>query len=124
MPDSPLEVADRVFAAIQAGDVEAVRALYHPDIRVWHNFDQVEQTRDENLRVLAWMARKLKDRSYDEIRRFETADGFAQQHILRGIAPNGERLECPAAAFCTVKDGKITRIEEYLDTAQTAVLQR
>ncbi|MBI5949674.1 MAG: nuclear transport factor 2 family protein [Chloroflexi bacterium] len=124
MPESPLEVADRIFAAIQAGDVEAVRALYDPEIRVWHNFDQVEQTLDENLRVLAWMSRKVKDRRYEEVRRFETADGFVQQHILRGIAPNGERLECPAAVFCTVKDGKITRIEEYLDTAQTAVLSR
>jgi len=124
MSDSPLEVADRIFAAIQAGDIEAVRALYHPDARIWHNFDQVEQTLDENLRVIAWMARTVKGCSYDEIRRFETADGFVQQHILRGIAPNGERLECPAAVFCTVKDGKITRIEEYVDTAQFAVLQR
>jgi ketosteroid isomerase-like protein len=33
----PLEVADRLFAAIEAGDIDAVRELYHPDIAVWHN---------------------------------------------------------------------------------------
>lgn len=120
---SPLEVAECLFAAIQAGDVDGVRSVYHPEIRVWHNYDQVSQTADENLRVLGWMVRKVKDLRYEEVRRYETADGFAQQHVLRGTAPNGEHLEMPAAIFCAVVEGRITRLEEYLDTAQTAVLR-
>ena len=124
MADSTMEVAERFFAAIQAGDLEAVRASYHPDAQIWHNFDQLDQTPDQNLRVLAWMVRKVKDRRYEEVRRIETPTGFAQQHVLRGIAPNGQLLECPAAVFCTVEDGLITRLEEYLDTTQTAVLSR
>lgn len=124
MSTPSLEVAERLMAAIQAGDVDAVRELYHPDVQVWHNFDQVCQTGEENLRVLRWMVRRVKDRRYEEVRRFETPGGFAQQHVLRGIAPNGELLECPAAIFCTVEDGLITRLDEYLDSAQTAVLSR
>lgn len=120
---SPLEVADRLFAAIQGGDVEGVRAVYAPDVQVWHNFDMVSQTAEENLRVLAWMVRKVKDLRYEDVRRWEIAGGFAQQHVLRGIAPNGKTIEVPAAMFCTVVDGRITRLEEYLDTAQTAVLR-
>lgn len=123
MSDSPLDVADRLFAAIQAGDVEGVRAVYHPDIEVWHNFDKLNQTADENLRVLSWMVRKVKDRRYEELRRYETPQGFAQQHVLRGIAPNGEPLDMPAAVFCTVENGLITRLEEYLDPAQAAALR-
>ena len=123
MSDSSLEVADRLFAAIQAGDVEGVRAVYHPDIEVWHNFDKLNQTADENLRVLAWMVRKMTDRRYEDVRRCETPEGFAQQHVLRGTAPNGEPLDMPAAVFCTVKDGLITRLEEYLDPAQAAALR-
>jgi len=123
LSDSPLDVADRLFAAIQAGDVDGVRAVYHPDIEVWHNFDKLNQTADENLRVLAWMVRKMKDRRYEDVRRYETPDGFAQQHVLRGIAPNGEALDMPAAVFCTVKDGRITRLEEYLDPSQAAALR-
>ncbi|MBA4179126.1 MAG: ketosteroid isomerase [Anaerolinea sp.] len=119
-----MEVAERFFAAIQAGDLDAVRASYHPDARIWHNFDQLDQTPEENLRVLAWMVRKVKDRRYEDVRRIETPTGFAQQHVLRGVAPNGEQLDCPAAVFCTIEDGLITRLEEYLDTAQTAVLSR
>jgi ketosteroid isomerase-like protein len=120
---SPLEVAERLFAAIQAGDVEAVRAVYAPDVQVWHNFDMVNQSADENLRVLAWMVRKVKDLRYEEVRRYETPGGFAQQHVLRGVAPSGQAIEVPAAMFCTVVDGRITRLEEYLDTAQTAALR-
>lgn len=120
---SPLEVADRLFAAIQAGDVEGVRAVYAHDVQVWHNFDMVDQTADENLRVLAWMVRKVKDLRYEDIRRYEVPGGFAQQHVLRGLSPNGQAIEVPAAMFCTVVDGRITRLEEYLDTAQTAALR-
>ena len=120
---SSLEVAEQLFAAIMAGDVEAVRSVYAPDVRVWHNFDGIEQTADENLRVLTWLVRKVKNLRYEEVRRYATPEGFAQQHVLRGTAPNGSELEVPAAMFCTVADGKITRLEEYLDTAQTAVLQ-
>lgn len=103
--------------------MEGVRAVYAPDIEAWHNFDKLNQTADENLRVLAWMVRKVKDRRYEDVRRHETPDGFAQQHVLRGIAPNGEALDMPAAVFCTVKDGRITRLEEYLDPAQAAALR-
>ena len=120
---SSLEVAEQLFAAIMAGDVEAVRSVYAPDVRVWHNFDGIEQTADENLRVLTWLVRKVKNLRYEEVRRYATPEGFAQQHVLRGTAPNGSELEVPAAMFCTVAGGKITRLEEYLDTAQTAVLQ-
>jgi ketosteroid isomerase-like protein len=120
---APLEVAERLFAAIQAGDVEGVRAIYAPDVRVWHNFDMTVQTADENLRVLAWMVRKVRGLRYEDIRRVEIPGGFVQQHVLRGTAPNGQPIDVPAAMFCTVVDGRITRLEEYLDTAQTAVLR-
>ena len=50
-------------------------------------------------------------------------DGFVQQHVLRGTAPGGA-LEVPAMMRVWVRDGRIGRIEEYLDTAQAAVLSR
>lgn len=59
-----LGVAERFFRAVEAGDVEAIRAIYAPDARIWHNHDGVEQTVDENLRVLAWVAKHLINRRY------------------------------------------------------------
>jgi ketosteroid isomerase-like protein len=104
-------------------DVDAIRGIYAEDAQIWHNDDMATQTPDENLRVLRWVTRNVKDLRYEEIRRQETANGFIQQHVLRGVAPNGTALEIPACIVCTVKDGRITRLEEYLDSAQTAPLR-
>ena len=45
-------LADRLVAAIEAGDVESVSGIYADDAVIWHNTDQVEQRPAENLLVL------------------------------------------------------------------------
>jgi ketosteroid isomerase-like protein len=120
---SNLEVCDQLFAAIMRGDIDAVRALYAPDAVIWHNDDMAEQTPEENLRTLRWVTRNIKDLRYEDMRRHDIGTGFVQQHVLRGIAPNGSPLVLPACIVCQVEDGHITRLEEYLDSAQTAVLR-
>lgn len=120
---SPLEAAERLFAAIEAGDTAAITDLYDPDVRVWHNYDGVAQTRDENLRVLGWMARNVRDLRYEDIRRDEIPGGFVQRHVLHGVGPSGQPFAMPACLFGFVRDGRIVRIEEYLDSAQTAALR-
>ena len=122
MDASALDVAERLFTAIGHGDIDAVRDCYADEVVVWHNNDGVEQTRDQNLRTLAWVIKNVSGRRYEEIRRQPTPTGFVQQHVLRGTAPNGKTLELPACIVFTVVDGKITRFDEYLDSAQTAVL--
>jgi ketosteroid isomerase-like protein len=123
-PTDTLELADRLFAAIEAGDTATVSALYAPDVKVWHNYDQIEQDRDANLAVLGWMSKRVKGIRYEEIRREVLPDGFLQQHILRGTAPDGSALEVPAILRIYCADGVIGRIEEYLDTAQVSSLMR
>jgi ketosteroid isomerase-like protein len=123
-PTDTLELADRLFAAIEAGDTATVSALYAPDVKVWHNYDQIEQERDANLAVLGWMSKRVKGIRYEEIRREVLPDGFLQQHILRGTAPDGSALEVPAILRIYCADGVIGRIEEYLDTAQVSSLMR
>ena len=115
---------DRFFAAIASGEIDAVRAIYAPGVAVWHNFDGVAQTLEQNLATLAWVSRHVSGLRYEEVRRQPLGDGrVAQQHVLRGRAPNGHELEVPAALFVTIADGRITRLEEYLDTAQVAALR-
>lgn len=122
MVDAPVEVAQRLFAAIEAGDIDAVRALYSDDAVVWHNTDGVAQTRAENLRTLAWVVEHLGHRRYEEVTCHPTATGFVQQHVLRARGPNGATVEVPACLVATVVDGRITRIDEYLDSAHVAGL--
>lgn len=115
------DLGDRLVAAIAAGDVDAVRAIYAPDATIWHNFDQRDQTVDENLATLADLHRRATNLRYTEIRRMLTEDGFVQQHVLTGAACGGA-LAMPAMIRFFVRDGRITRLEEYLDTRQAMVL--
>jgi ketosteroid isomerase-like protein len=112
-----LEVADKFFAAISRGDLEAVRGVYAPDARIWHNNDGVTQGVDANLRVLAWVVKNVRGMRYDEVRRQATPTGFVQQHVVRGTAPNGKPIEIPACIVCAVAGGRITHLDEYLDSA-------
>ena len=118
-----LELADRFFAAIPKGDLETVRAIYAPDALIWHNNDQTTQNVEQNLAVLGWVTKNISALRYEEIRRHVTPSGFVQQHVLRGTAPNGKPLEVPACILCTVVNGRITRLDEYLDSAQLAALR-
>jgi ketosteroid isomerase-like protein len=114
-------LATRFFDAVQAGDIDAVAALYADDCVVWHNYDQVEQGKADNLRTLSYVTRHVSGRSYDDIARVVVDDGFIQQHVLRGTTAGGP-LEVPAMMRVWADDGKITRLDEYLDTAQVAVI--
>jgi len=120
--ETHLQLAERLFAAISAGNVEAVRDIYAPDAVIWHNHDGVEQSADDNLRVLRWVVTNVRDLRYENMRRQKTEAGFLQQHVLRGTAPNGRELNIPACIICTVRNGRITRLEEYLDSAHVAPL--
>ena len=120
-PDAIRALASRLFDAIEAGDVEAVAACYAQEIIVWHNTDGVGQSRDDNLKTLAGVVRYLGERRYEQ-RRLDVFDGgFVQQHVLTGVRPDGVRVSLPAALIGRVEDGKITRLDEYLDSAHVAV---
>ena len=120
--DDSLQLAERLFGAITAGNVEAVRQIYAPDAVVWHNNDGLEQSADSNLRVLAWVVANVRNLRYEDIRRQRTDSGFMQQHVLRGTAPNGREVNIPACIICTVQHGRITRLDEYLDSAHVTPL--
>jgi ketosteroid isomerase-like protein len=118
-----LNLAERFVGAIQSGDTAAVRACYAPDAKLWHNNDGVEQTVDQNMKVLDWFIRTLPDRNYRLVRREALPDGFMQQHVLEATLPDGTKWAMDACVVCRVKDGVITRLDEYLDSAKSAVLR-
>jgi len=119
--DGALDIAERFFRAVESGDVEAIRSIYAPDARIWHNNDRKDQTVDENLRVLTWVAANLKNRRYRVQRRVAIPGGFLQQHVLEAETAGGP-FSMPACIVVQIAGGRITRLEEYLDSAQAAHL--
>jgi ketosteroid isomerase-like protein len=121
MSDDPLDLAERFFSAVERGDLEAVKAIYAPGAVIWHSHDLKEQGVEENLRVLGWMARNLTNRRYRVHRRVAIPGGFLQQHTLEAMTAGGP-FAMPACIVVEAKDGRITRLEEYLDSARVAEL--
>jgi ketosteroid isomerase-like protein len=119
------ELVQRFFDAIEAGDVETAGSYYAPDVVIWHNFDNLEQTRAQNLATLAAIPQRLSDRVYADRRVEVFAEGFLQQHVLYATRKfDGARLAMPAVIICRVKDGKIIRLDEYLDSAHLAEFRK
>lgn len=110
-------LATLFFDAIESGDVEGVAACYDDGVEIWHNTDGLVQGKADNLAVLRGLVANYSDRSYHD-RRLDVFDGgFAQQHRLSATRADGQRVSLPAALICRVKDGKITRLGEYFDSA-------
>ncbi len=93
--EDTLALADRLFAAIEAGDLEAVSTCYADDVEVWANFNDRALDKAASLRVIGWLCTKLADRRYDVRRRELLPDGFFQEHRLRGTVPDGTEVAIP-----------------------------
>jgi limonene-1,2-epoxide hydrolase len=117
-----LAVAKKFVAALNVADAGAVRAAYAPDARIWHNFEDKLQSVDENIETMHWVHSKLSKLDYDVQKLMAVPGGFLQQHILRGTLASGETFAMHACVICKVEDGRITELEEYLDTGQARPL--
>lgn len=116
-------LAERFFGAITAGNIDVVRSCYDPEVVIWHNFDGIEQDLETNLQSLSFVVSHWTNFRYEQVRRRSLAGGFIQQHTIRGEGTDGIPFVAPATVIVTVTDGgKISRIEEYLDSGQLPAL--
>jgi uncharacterized protein len=122
-PEEIERFAEHFVDTVQRGDAEAMRACYREDGVIWHNTDGIEQTIDANIKVLKWFVETLPDRRYTVLRREVIPDGFMQQHVLSATLPNGEQWKMDACVIVRLKDGKIERLDEYIDSAAGAKLR-
>jgi ketosteroid isomerase-like protein len=120
---SAVGTVERFFAAVEAGDVAELERIYSPDARIWHNDDGAEQGVPDNLRVLRGLHRVVGDLRYEIVRRAEVDGGVFQQHVLHGRLPDGSAVAMPAAMYLQIADGRVRRIEEYLDSAHAAPIR-
>lgn len=119
---STIELARRFVRALNEKDEAAIRQIYSPDARIWHNFDGKYQTIDENMKGMYWIHKRLSGINYDVVRLIEIQDGYLQEHVLRGKLASGEDFAMAACVICTVQDGRVTSLREYLDLTQTLPL--
>lgn len=113
-----VQALDRLVIAVESSDADALRAAFAPDAIIWQGHDGTEHSVQDISARLAGPAPALVDRAYVDRHVFVFANGVAQSHTLRATRrETGERVEMHAVLVCTVVDGLISRLEEYLDPA-------
>jgi len=118
-------VANTFFDAIQSGDIETMYNCLAPGAEIWHNTDEVIVTPEFTKTILSGMHTRIRDVDYADRRLEVFPGGFVQQHVLKGVRKgDGGEVRLPAAVICRVKDGKITRLDEYFDSAHQATFRK
>jgi ketosteroid isomerase-like protein len=118
-----VDVADRLFDAIERADTANIERLWDDDVLVWHSGDREDNDRPQALRVIYWFIKRTTERRYEILDRQLFDGGFVQQHILHANCRNGGSI---ALQVCIViklgANGLINRIDEYFDPAEMAPL--
>lgn len=120
-------LAHEFITATGDGDLETVAAMYAPDAVIWINATGTEMPAADGLDVLAALHRRAAAVRYEVLEVIPTAEGYVQRHVLHVTVPAREdrpaqELAVPACLVVRVHEGRITRLDEYLDSAQIAPL--
>lgn len=113
---NPEQVAERFGAAIESLDVDRLRAIYADDVVIWHGATGQAMGPDENCAMLAKLFALVDDFHYENIQRHPIPGGIVQQHVATGRFADGTPLpRLNACMVIKVRDGLITRIDEYFN---------
>ena len=121
-PEVGLAVANRFFGGLLAGDLAALEAACAPGSILWINLTEKERPLEASLPGFASLRSRVPDLRMEDVRRRGVAGGFVEQHVLAGTMPEGEPLRVVGCFVGTVQDGRITRLEEYVDGGQAGAL--
>ncbi len=116
-------VADAMFGAIERGDLAGLEALWTDDAVVWRLGGGRERDKPRALKVIEWFVDATSERRYEVLDRQVFDGGFVQQHNVHARDRAGEPLTFRACLVVKVApDGRVRRIDEYLDPADLAPL--
>jgi ketosteroid isomerase-like protein len=115
------EIASQLFAALAGQDEAAVRGLCSPDLKVRQN-NGPPMSLDSLLKFNRMVGKAVTGFRYEDAVCSATEAGFVEEHAVRGTLPDGKPLELAVCVVADVKDGKVTIVREYVDTAASAGL--
>lgn len=118
-----VEVADRLFAAIERSDEATLTDLFDDNIAVWRVSARRDNDKERALRVLRWFIGVTSKRRYEILDRQLFPGGFVQQHILHATGHDGALIAMRVCIVVKVGvNALISRIDEYFDPADIAPL--
>lgn len=110
-------IVDRLFDALAEGDLAAARECFALEAVIWHGFDRIAHDLDGVAEDWRQLVANFPSRSFVDIRRQATATGFVQQHVMHVTTRDGRRMAWPICIVVRIEDGRIARLDEYIDRA-------
>ena len=116
------DIVSRTFGAAEVGDWATFRSMFADDAVLSQNVG-VEQTIEEAMTMLPRYTADGATLKYENVRRVQGELSVTEMHDAVFTKPDGRvvRIDiCVVIQFNA--DGKITRTDEYLDSAAAAAL--
>jgi len=108
----------RFFDAIEQRDIGAVAALYHDDLQFWFNATDKTSTKAEILDAMETGNARHRRRTYNDRIVQTFPGGFVMQYTLNIVQHDGSQTALFPALVALVHDGKILRMDEYIDSGK------
>ena len=96
--------------------------IYAPDATVWNNLTGTHQPHASVAEITKMLQAALPDLRFDDASANAWADGFCVQYTVAATLADGTEVRASACGVASVRDGRITRFQEYVDSEQVAPL--
>lgn len=117
---TPSQLARRFLDAIGERDLDGLRAIVDEGALFWTNLGQEDVDRETRLARVAMEFSLFETFTFEAARIDEFADGFVVRASARGSLGDGQRFEFPVCIVGETRDGRIVRLEEYVDSGPVA----
>lgn len=108
------DLAERLFAAFVAHDLEAVRTMCTPDATVTQN--GATANLDDALTGIAALRAVIGNHQYTDVRRVIGDRAVVEEHRVVSTTPGGAAVDLSACVVIRVDDaGLICELDEYVD---------
>ena len=117
------DLVDMILEVLERGDPEPITGRLTPSAVVWHNSDDVATPAATAFQQVRGLHALVDDVRVEVTRREPTSDGAVVQYVIRGVVrSSGSKLAANNCVFVRVKEGRIARIDEYVDPSFEAQL--
>ena len=115
------DLADHLFDAFVAHDLDKVVEMMTPDAVVVQNGNSM--TVPDAMVMIGSLVDVIGDHRYEEVRRVVGEQAIVEEHRVRSTTPGGHDVDLVACVVVRVDDdGKITSLDEYVDTSPLAAV--
>jgi len=108
-------VIERIVAAYNAKDTDALALLYHPDARYWSPLGDWQEGLNAITAHIEELHRNLPDEQMEATAVITDGEVVVAEFRSTGTSPSGDAYAIDFTEVIELRDGKIASVKVYLD---------